>query len=799
MRNSRAGGNDKRFLAFSFLFYSAVFVGIYPDVVFRDMSFAKRDILRFYYPVWHFSVDLMKKGVFPLWNPYNSYGTPFFADIQTCVLYPFSLLLYWPDYRLAFNVYILLHLALAGFFCCLWMRECAASRWASFLAGLSFALGGYVMSAISLTISLTSLVYFPLALLALRRAFRARGFFWKAVAALTLLVQYLGGDPAVFFATLMVVTLFVAYRTLENLLSARKLVLKHALVWASVVGVFLLLSAFHWLLFYEFLMHSNRSTPTFDAVTMWSMQYNDLVSLFFPYFSDISLAFMSYWVRQSWLENAYTGITVFFLAAAALPQIRKKPLIGYHVLLAAFGIALALGRFCPVYAGFYYAFPFFKYIRYPARFLFLFSFAAACLAGFGLDAVLARRKNERPLTDKKAVPWAAALLVLSGLVVLSMFYSAPIESRSLDFTGKLCATWLNKNSVSDDMRNLVLSVLMNAKRMAIFTGFAAFGVLASARFRPRRGYLAAYFFLLVFADLVTTNVIETRLEGRLMREPAENLSLMMKDAELFRVLASPKSKALQYEPPETPQLETTFKALKETLAPALLLPYHVADVSGYDSIFTNDAIRINDLRRRIKDPSEHRLYDMLNIKYMVSPNKEIGGAYRLIHPVFPTNLYLNERVLPRAYLVPGTRTVKARGEILEKLLEKNYDPEAFIYLDEEPPPLRQGLLSQTVNKNSVTITDYSPNRVFMEAASRSAQWLFFSDMFYPGWKALLDGKPVKIFRANYAFRAIALPPGRHRVEWKYDPILFRIGSSVSLLTALALAVYFVRRRRGQNA
>src|SRR5262245_26915122 len=100
---------EKSFLAGTFLFYLSVFIGVYPDVFFGGASFAKSDILRFYYPVWQFAEESVKTGVFPLWNPYNSYGAPFFADIQTCVLYPFSLLLYLPDYRFAFNFYILLH------------------------------------------------------------------------------------------------------------------------------------------------------------------------------------------------------------------------------------------------------------------------------------------------------------------------------------------------------------------------------------------------------------------------------------------------------------------------------------------------------------------------------------------------------------------------------------------------------------------------------------------------------------------------------------------------------------------
>ena len=76
----------------------------------------------------HFAADSLRHGIVPLWNPYNSYGAPFMADIQTCVFYPLSILWYTPSFCWGINFYILVHLALAGFFTCLWMVDCGASR-----------------------------------------------------------------------------------------------------------------------------------------------------------------------------------------------------------------------------------------------------------------------------------------------------------------------------------------------------------------------------------------------------------------------------------------------------------------------------------------------------------------------------------------------------------------------------------------------------------------------------------------------------------------------------------------------
>jgi hypothetical protein len=242
---------------------------------------------------------------------------------------------------------------------------------------------------------------------------------------------------------------------------------------------------------------------------MWSMQYNDLVSVFFPYFSDLSIVLMDYWVRQSWLENAYAGVTVLLLGLFALKAVKKNDLVGYHVLLALFGLALALGRFCAVYDALYYGFPFFKFIRYPARFLFIFSFAAACLAGFGLDEVLSglRRNRTSLLSVLQARLAALGLLLLTSLVILTMIYSVEIEGAVHEKAKVFLSVWMNRELAPELLHDLVRPVLFNVKRSVLLTGLVLLGVLAACHFKPKRALLAVFLSLIVLADLAGVNAI----------------------------------------------------------------------------------------------------------------------------------------------------------------------------------------------------------------------------------------------------------------------------------------------------
>jgi len=62
----------------------------------------------------------------------------------------------------------------------------------------------------------------------------------------------------------------------------------------------------------------------------------------------------------------------------------------------------------------------------------------------------------------------------------------------------------------------------------------------------------------------------------------------------------------------------------------------------------------------------------------------------------------------------------------------------------------------------------------------------FSEAYYPGWKAFLDGNPVPLYRANYDFRAVLLPAGTHRVDFKYEPAWWKRGLWLLALWLLAL-------------
>ena len=65
------------------------------------------------------------------------------------------------------------------------------------------------------------------------------------------------------------------------------------------------------------------------------------------------------------------------------------------------------------------------------------------------------------------------------------------------------------------------------------------------------------------------------------------------------------------------------------------------------------------------------------------------------------------------------------------------------------------------------------------------------EIWYPGWEATDNGRPVRIGRANCLFRYLPINAGKHRIEMRYRPRTFLAGRAISLITIALIALFFV--------
>ena len=87
--------------------------------------------------------------------------------------------------------------------------------------------------------------------------------------------------------------------------------------------------------------------------------------------------------------------------------------------------------------------------------------------------------------------------------------------------------------------------------------------------------------------------------------------------------------------------------------------------------------------------------------------------------------------------------------------------------------------------STIRLISYEPNRLVYKTSSSKDGVAVFSEIYYPGWQATIDGQPVEIARADYILRVMNVPAGEHTIEMWFDPQSIHVTESVAY-AALAL-------------
>jgi len=130
------------------------------------------------------------------------------------------------------------------------------------------------------------------------------------------------------------------------------------------------------------------------------------------------------------------------------------------------------------------------------------------------------------------------------------------------------------------------------------------------------------------------------------------------------------------------------------------------------------------------------------------------------------------------------------GTALTNLIAAEFDPREVVLL-----PLEARTLAMATNRANLRIgkVDWSSQRVRVEADAEQAAWLVFSQVHYYPWRVWVDEVEGTVWRANVAFQAVELPPGRHKVDLIYRDEAFRFGCLVSICGLVLTGMVWRRR------
>jgi Bacterial membrane protein YfhO len=746
--------------------------------LFLNYLFCFSDLTFYFYPYRNFMVESVHRSVIPLWNPYVQLGFPFFATLQTSLFYPFSLLYYLLPFDRAFSWFLIVHFPLAAFFMYLLAREFKQSQAASFASGLTFAFSGYLLSVLHMPTTLEAVTWLPLVMLFWNRMIKSEfpnvriseqgilinkyivrifGFRISDFIALALLLalMFLGGEPTILYGTgwlLLGYLVYIKYGRWREL-GQGILALASAFVLAG------LLTAVQLLPFIELLFHSSRQAGiSFKEAAGFSLRPRELLELVFPYLFVLS---KFPWVSMSWVKLPYLGVVPAGLALFGLGLDRSR-LTRWLAWTLVFLFLIVLGSRSPlpVYYLLYKLVPGFNLLRYPAKFLFLIVFLLSLLTGRGID-----RLSAEPARLKKIISGLSAGLILAAALYLLL-------SSFPGLTFKLFAPLLAeaaKDKLADCVR--LVTVPRDVANLGILAGFLALFTGWLALYYKKalgRGLFAAGLAALVFLDLYTASAgISLSVKAETYRQaPPANVRIMLADKSLFRFLVSPDIFLRSHFElgGEFQDYGLALQYLRDRLTADQGMLYHLSDANGYESIIGADGDKLFKKIWGLDSLAGVRILDLINVKYLVTGGPFPQRGYRLLtrkrDPMKGGEilLYRNTNVLPRGFFVPVAVVVPSREAALDAVFRPGFDPRRAVVLEEK------------VN-------------------SPGGFW-FTSEWFYPGWRAFVDGKEAPIYRADYMFRAVPVPPGFHEVRFVYDPPLFRLGTIISLVTLFGVIMAF---------
>jgi hypothetical protein len=190
-----------------------------------------------------------------------------------------------------------------------------------------------------------------------------------------------------------------------------------------------------------------------------------------------------------------------------------------------------------------------------------------------------------------------------------------------------------------------------------------------------------------------------------------------------------------------------------------------------------------------------RALSLLGVSSIVQDpaDPQLGApGLRLAYNRPDARVYANRRALPRVWIASEQRVVEDSERALRAVGDPGWDPRRVAVVEDRVPNLEGG------SGGNARLVEYETERVVVDVVSRGHGLLLLSDLFYPGWKARVDGREVDVERADYLLRGVPIADGRHRVEFRYEPLSWRVGwilSLAALLGMVALVAVGLRARR----
>jgi hypothetical protein len=719
---------------------AAVITLLFFDVVIGAGVFYTRDVVLYHFPLKTILRTVVLDGEFPYWNPFITAGQPLAANPAHEIFYPLTWLIMLPSFVYGFNWHALIHVYLATLGTFALLRSLGTTRASACIGALSFGLGGFLLSSLSLFPFLFSAAWLPLTCLFTRRFLHHRSPRDFAFAAGSLGMQFLIGEPVTVAQTGLLLGLYAL---------SRKSRLRDLGAVAAISVTALLLSSVQTLPGLDHARDSVRAEGfDFKTVSDWSTQPRRLIEAFYPDVYGSPNPDALYQAgdlyprrRTPFILSIYSGLLIVILAlAGAIARVRG---VWLYVSVMALSLILAFGSYTPL-LQFLYDLGVVRSIRYPEKFLIMGIFATVVFGAVALDELL--RGNRRLRVAAMALAGAAALI-------------GAIRYTQVDFWRAV----------------LLLALFAIATRVSRGAAVAMLAVFLLIDLAPRAAELAprkpASFFTTPppvlqhlapdFDDYRILHAGNWSQMGRYRRgyrQPGPNLYVMERNA------------------------LSGYTAASYGLRTAAEIDYDLTGLRTSDD-FTRAAVELQ--KAGANDWLDY-VSAMSNVRYVAfyrPPSQAFAEAGADPDRVDPIR-FVERRAQPRYYFASAVATARDRKEFVSQVAGGGHDPRTAFIAGTPFVPATGRVLRAADSANHA--------RIDVETAGRA--FLVMSITAHKYWSITIDGAAAASVTTNLGYQGVVVPPGRHVVEMCYRNPLIAIGGAVSLATLLAL-VFAARPRR----
>ncbi len=713
------------------------------------------DVVSFTYPMQTYAVHLLKSGQAPLWNPYILSGTPLLANFQSAPFAITNLVYFFADDVTGWTIKIILQHILAMASIYVLLRHWKVSKMGSLFGATTFAFAGFNIIWSQWSAHTLTAACIPLLLLLADKWFERRKAVVGVLFSLVFGIQILAGYPQVVLYSTFALFLF----WISNIKLNRKFFIDSFLL--SLFGLLGLgISAIQLLPARELLSLSQRSVephPYEWAFLPWRKVLTFFASDYFG-----NHVTNNYWGPQDYTST--TGFVGVVAGSISLLGFLHKPkrtflsLLLLSSLLLSFPTPVSIWIWQSGFLGLQAA--------SAHRALVLTNLAIALLAGMGFDSI---PKNVSRAWKSTLIPLLTIISFGAGTVFLAF-----IHRNDSEYLLAGTIPW-----ISVALRNLVLPGLIGM--------FLLINFLIIKRYKSLIGLGTFICFVLLIGELFRFGWKFTPMSPRSFMYPTTPvIDYLQSQKEPFRVTGS-------------------------TVIPInIRMPYELESLEGYDAIYPLQIAKFVAIlnkggtnasplgRYAIVDNDISPLLPLTNTKYVLTLKKdikdkpsEIGtisesydkNRYKEVFSDKTTVVLQDNTAQERAFMSYNWEVVKDDLEALSRLIQT---PNEKIFLEKDP-----GLDQVAIGDSKVTYSSYEPQSSVLEVNTTKQGILFISDAYYPGWKATLNSTPVEILKANYAFRAVAVPEGKSIIHMWYEPDAYRYGLVISLLSLTIAAITLI--------